>query len=105
MASELEALPVPSGSEDAESSPSPLPVGRQLAPGLQLTRRDEMSIFGASVQQRQALVLAGKMAQRCEAVTCRAREWVYAKGANAQKFDQLDNLMKFGKQNHKLLPR
>jgi pre-60S factor REI1 len=57
------------------------------------------------VQQRQILVLAEKKAQRREDIARRAREWVYAKGANAQKFDQLDNQAKWGKQNHKLLPR
>jgi pre-60S factor REI1 len=91
------------GSEDAESSP--LAVGPQLASSRQLARREEMSILGISVQQRQALVLAEKKAQRSEAVARRAREWVYAKGANSQKFDQMDNQMKWGKQNHKLLPR
>ena len=82
-----------------DSSSSPPAVGPQLA------RREEMSLLGVSVQQRQALVLAEKKAQRSEAVARRAREWVYAKAANSQKFDQLDNQMKFGKQNHKLLPR
>jgi len=100
-ASTLRALP--SGSEDAESSP--LAVGPELAPGRQLARREEMGIIGVSVQQRQALVLAEKKAQRSEAVARRAREWVYAKAANSQKFDQVDNQMKWGKQNHKLLPR
>ncbi len=94
---------LPPGSEDAGSSP--LAVGPQLASGRQLARREEMSILGVSVQQRQALVLAVKKAQRSEAVARRAREWVYAKGANSQKFDQVDNQMKWGKQNHKLLPR
>ena len=91
------------GSEDAESSP--LAVGPQLAWGRQLSRREETSILGLSVQQRQALVLVEKKAQRSEAVARRAREWMYAKGANSQKFDQADNQMKWGKQNHKLLPR
>ena len=95
---------LPSGSEDAESS-SPLVVGPQLASGRRLARRDEMSILGVSVQQRRALASAEKKAQRSEAVARRAREWVYAKGANSQKFDQVDNQMKWGKQNHKLLPR
>jgi pre-60S factor REI1 len=94
---------LPPGSEDAESSP--LAVGPRLASGRQLARREEMSILGVSVQQRQALVLAEKKAQRSEAVARRAREWVYAKGGNSQKFDQVDNQMKWGKQNHKLLPR
>jgi pre-60S factor REI1 len=106
-ASTMRALPP--GSEDAESSPlavgPQLASGPQLAPGRQLARREEMSILGVSVQQRQALVLAEKKAQRSEAVARRAREWVYAKGANSQKFDQEDNQMKWGKQNHKLLPR
>ena len=101
---DLAARAVRSGSEDAESSP-PLAVGRQLASGRQLARREEISILGVSVQQRQALVLAEKKAQRSEAVARRAREWVYAKGANWQKFDQVDNQMKWGKQNHKLQPR
>jgi pre-60S factor REI1 len=96
-------IALPPGSEDAESSN--LPVETQLGSGRQLARRDEMSILGVSVQQRRALVLAEKKAQRSEAVARRAREWVYAKGANSQKFDQMDNQMKWGKQNHKLLPR
>jgi pre-60S factor REI1 len=100
-ASTISALPP--GSEDAELSP--LAVGPQLASGRQLARHEEMSILGVSMQQRQALVLAEKKAQRNEAVARRAREWVYAKGANSQKFDQMDNQMKWGKQNHKLLPR
>ncbi|KAF2794393.1 hypothetical protein K505DRAFT_374655 [Melanomma pulvis-pyrius CBS 109.77] len=100
---------LPPGSEDAELSlmavGPQLESGRQAAPGRQLARREEMSISGISVQQRQALVSAEKKAQRSEAVARRAREWVYAKGANSQKFDQVDNQMKWGKQNHKLLPR
>lgn len=91
------------GSEDAESPP-PV-VGPQLASGRQLARREEMGIIGVSLQQRQALVLAEKKAQRSEAVARRAREWANSKGANSQKFDQIDNQMKWGKQNHKLLPR
>jgi pre-60S factor REI1 len=94
---------LPSDSEDAESSA--LTIGPQPGSGRQLARRDEMSILGISEQQRHALVLAEKKAQRSEAVARRAREWVYAKGANSQKFDQMDNQMKWGKQNHKLLPR
>jgi pre-60S factor REI1 len=70
-----------------------------------MARREKMSIVGISQQQRQAIVLAEKKAQRSEAVARRVREWVYAKGANSQKFDQLDNQRKWGKQNHKLLPR
>ena len=101
VASSMRALPPVS--EDAESSP--LAVGPQLASSRQLARREEMSILGVSMQQRQALVLAEKKAQRSEAMARRVREWVYAKGANSQKFDQVDNQMKWGKQNHKLLPR
>ncbi|KAK6514661.1 hypothetical protein TWF281_004859 [Arthrobotrys megalospora] len=93
---------LPPGSEDAEPESAPPP---QVSSSRQLARREEMSIAGISLQQRQALVLAEKKAQRSEAVARRAREWVYAKAANSQKFDQLDNQMKFGKQNHKLLPR
>jgi pre-60S factor REI1 len=101
MASTMRALPP--GSEDAESSPPA--VEPQLEPGRQLARREEMGMLGVSVQQRQALVLAEKKAQRSEAVARRAREWAYGKRANSQKFDQIDNQMKWGKQNHKLLPR
>ena len=100
-ASTVRALP--QGSEDAASSL--LAVGPPLASGRQLARREEMGILGVSVHQRQALVLAEKKAQRSESVTHRAREWAYAKAANSQKFDQVDNQMKWGKQNHKLLPR
>ncbi|KAK6337168.1 hypothetical protein TWF718_009952 [Orbilia javanica] len=94
-----------SNSEEGEEEVPPQPLRPQLSSSRQLARRDEMSIIGLSVQQRQALVLAEKKAQRSEAMARRAREWVYAKGANSQKFDQLDNQMKWGKQNHKLLPR
>jgi pre-60S factor REI1 len=103
-----------SGSEDATSSQlavrpqpasnRPLPIPK-VRPERQLARREEMSITGISVQKRQALVLAEKKAQRSEAVARRAREWVYAKGSNSQKYDQLDNQAKWGKQQHKLLPR
>jgi pre-60S factor REI1 len=51
------------------------------------------------------LASAEKKAQRSKAMSRRAREWVYAKGANSQKYDQLDNRAKWGKQQHKLLPR
>ncbi|KAL8919700.1 MAG: hypothetical protein Q9208_006653 [Pyrenodesmia sp. 3 TL-2023] len=96
--------------DSASSESSALPVVRPPQPASsgrqQLARRrSEMSILGISVQQRQALVLAAKTAQRNEVVARRVKEWVSAKGANAQKFDQLDNRMKWGKQNHKLLPR
>ncbi|GAM91356.1 hypothetical protein ANO11243_094050 [Dothideomycetidae sp. 11243] len=79
---------------------APLP-----SPSRQLVRREDMSLAGISQQQRQALILAEKKAQRSEAVARRAREWVYAKGANLQKFDQIDGSGKWGKQNHSLLPR
>ncbi|EGX43866.1 hypothetical protein AOL_s00210g313 [Orbilia oligospora ATCC 24927] len=104
-AAEMRALPPSSGSEGVEVPPEQLFERPQLSTGRQLARRDEMSLIGLSVQQRQALLSAEKKAQRSEAMARRAREWVYAKGANSQKFDQLDNQMKFGKQNHKLLPR
>ncbi|KAH7115246.1 C2H2 type zinc-finger-domain-containing protein [Dendryphion nanum] len=94
---------LPQNSDDARSFPPP--VEPQISSNRQLARREEMSIIGISSQQRQALVLAEKKAQRSEAVARRAREWAYAKSANSQKFDQLDNQMKWGKQNHKLLPR
>ncbi|KAK6507954.1 hypothetical protein TWF481_006374 [Arthrobotrys musiformis] len=101
------SLPKTLPSSDPSDTPEPQqgPPRPQLSSSRQLARRDEMSLIGLSVQQRQALVLAEKKAQRSEAVARRAREWVYARGANSQKFDQLDNQMKWGKQNHKLLPR
>ena len=94
---------LPTSSEDGSSSS--VAVKPQLASSRQMARREEMSILGLSTQQRQGLVLAEKKAQRSEAVARRAREWAYAKGANSQKFDQADNQMKWGKQNHKLQPR
>ena len=97
------ARAMPPSSEDTESSPSA--ARPQLASSRQLALHDQMSILGVSFQQRQALVVAEKKAQRSEAAACRAREWVYAMGANSQKFDQIDNQKKWGKQNHKLLPR
>ncbi|RDW57324.1 hypothetical protein BP5796_12774 [Coleophoma crateriformis] len=96
---------LPSGSEAEAAESLPQDDRPQLASGRQLARRDEMSLLGVSVQQRQALVLAEKKAQRSEAVARRAREWVTAKGANLQKYDQVDTKMKMGKQNHKLQPR
>ena len=93
----------PASSEAAE--PSQPVGGQQPAPGRQLARREEMGILGVSAQQRQALVLAEKKAQRSEATARRAREWISSRGANSQKFDQLDNRAKWGKQQHKLLPR
>ncbi|KAF2278503.1 uncharacterized protein EI97DRAFT_492946 [Westerdykella ornata] len=84
--------------------PSPPPI--TLPSRQQLSRRDEMSITGLSPQQQRALVLAEKKAQRSEAMARRARDWAYAQGKNSQKFDQLDNGKgKWGKQNHKLMPR
>ncbi|OAL48198.1 hypothetical protein IQ07DRAFT_513605 [Pyrenochaeta sp. DS3sAY3a] len=81
-------------------------IGPQQATSLTLSRADEQSLTGITAQQRQAVMMAVKKAQRSEAMARRAREWVYAKGANNQKFDQLDSSkMKWGKQNHKLLPR
>jgi len=88
------------GEPPVEPQPQPQPSS-----GRQLTRREEMGIQGISFQQRQALVLAEKKAQRSEAMARRAREWVYAKGANLQEYDQIDTKGKWGKQNHKLLPR
>lgn len=83
----------------------PHSVQPQPSSSRQLSRREEMGIQGISVQQRQALVLAEKKAQRSEVMARRAREWVYAKGTNMQEFDQIDTKGKWGKQNHKLLPR
>jgi pre-60S factor REI1 len=89
--------------EDAESSP--LADGPQLASSRQLARREEMSLIGIPEQQMRALVLAEKKAQRSEAAAERTRQWINARGANSQKFDQLNGKMKHGKQNHKLMPR
>ncbi|KAF2643175.1 hypothetical protein P280DRAFT_446488 [Massarina eburnea CBS 473.64] len=103
LATSTRALPPVSGAESPP--PSTSLIEPQLAPGRQIARREELGIIGISVQQRQALVLAEKKAQRSEAVARRAREWVYAQGANSQEFDQINNQRKWGKQNHKLLPR
>lgn len=70
-----------------------------------LSRQEEMSLTGLTVQQRSALACAEKKAQRSEAAARRSTEWTLGKGANCQKFDQLNNQMKWGKQNHKLMPR
>lgn len=89
-------------------SPSPellQPTATSASNSRQLARREELSITGISTQQRQALVLAEKKAQRSEASARRAREWVYAKSGNLQKHDQIDTTAKKGKQNHKLQPR
>lgn len=98
--STLQALP--SASEDTSLppllDPHP-PKSRQLA------RREEMSILGITAQQRQALVLAEKKAQRSEAVARRARQWAYDRAGNAQKCDQINTTAKMGRQNHKLMPR
>ncbi|KAF2733061.1 hypothetical protein EJ04DRAFT_469089, partial [Polyplosphaeria fusca] len=96
---------VEEGVGDVEADASALMAWPAPAAERQLARREEMGIIGVSAQQRRALVLAEKKAQRSEDVARRAREWVYAKGANSQKFDQLDNRGKWGKQQHKLLPR
>ncbi|KAF3917598.1 hypothetical protein AA313_de0205013 [Arthrobotrys entomopaga] len=80
----------------------PLP---QPSSSRQLARREEMSIAGLSPHQKQALVLAEKKARRSEDIARRAREWVYARAANTQKYDQIDGTGKWGKQNHKLQPR
>lgn len=100
---ELAIRAQPPDPEDAESAPplfEPPP-----ASGRQLARREEMGIIGVTAQQRQALVLAVKRAQRSEDVARRAREWVSAKASNTLKYDQVDVKMKMGKQNHKLQPR
>ncbi|KAJ4289884.1 hypothetical protein N0V90_011217 [Kalmusia sp. IMI 367209] len=96
-------LALPADSENAETLPPRL--APQASSNRRLARHEEMALAGISVQQRQTLVLAEKKAQRSEAVARRAREWVYARGANVQEFDQLDTKGKWGKQNHKLLPR
>ncbi|KAF2397559.1 hypothetical protein EJ06DRAFT_515055 [Trichodelitschia bisporula] len=89
----------------ASGAEAPLPPMGARSSGRQLARREEMGLVGVSPLQRQALVLAEKKAQRSEAVARRAREWAYARSANVQEFDQIDTKGKWGKQNHKLLPR
>jgi pre-60S factor REI1 len=104
MTRTTKALPQASAtsSENTQDPTPPFPSHQQLA----LRRHEaETSLTGVSPQQRRALVTATKKAQRSEAVGRRAREWVYARGGNAQEFDQLNNRGKWGKQNHKLLPR
>ena len=50
--------------------------------------------------------MAEKKAQRCEAVTGGKGAWATARNGNKQEFDQIDIAKgKWGKQNHKLLPR
>ena len=73
---------------------------------MRTTRRgDELSTLGLTLQQRGAPLVAEKKAQISEAIASKSRQWVYARGANSQKHDQLDGLMKMGRQNHKLIPR
>lgn len=104
VASSTVAVLPPAHGDEVSESESPV-AGQQQVPGRQLARREEMGIAGVSVQQRQALVLAEKKAQRSEAAAHRAREWIYAEAANSQKYDLLGNKMDVGKRNHKLLPR
>ena len=88
-----------------ESEARPTATGAQSSTGRQIARRDQMGIIGVSDQQRQALMLAEKKAQRSEAVARRAREWANNRGGNFQKHDQIDTTGFKGKQNHKLMPR
>ncbi|KAE9965661.1 hypothetical protein BLS_007461 [Venturia inaequalis] len=88
-----------------EGPESPHLITAPPSSSCQLSRREEMSLIGISPQQRQFLILGERKAQRAEAMARREREWVNAKNANKQEFDQLDNRGKHGKQNHKLLPR
>jgi len=88
-----------------ESEARPTATEAQSSTGRQVARRDQMGIIGVSDQQRQALMLAEKKAQRSEAVARRAREWANNRGGNFQKHDQIDTTGFKGKQNHKLMPR
>ena len=93
----------PSASEEPDNlQPN---IETKSSSGRQLARRDEMGIIGISSQQQHALVLAEKKAQRSEDIARRAREWINNRGANLQKYDQIDTTGFKGKQNHKLLPR
>jgi pre-60S factor REI1 len=92
----------PQAAEDGETPPTAVP---QPSSSRQVARREEMGLIGVLPQQRQALVLAEQKARRSEQQAARTREWMRARGANTQEFDQLNNRGKWGKQNHKLLPR
>ena len=55
---------------------------------------------------RGPMAVAEKTAQRDEAAATRQREWITGRGANMQKHDQLNcSKGKWGKVQHKLLPR
>jgi pre-60S factor REI1 len=71
----------------------------------QLARRELMGITGLTEQQRHALMVTEKKAQRSEAVAQRARDWIRNRGANSQKNDQILTTGFKGRQNHKLMPR
>ncbi len=97
-------LTTPRPNPEDVALPAPLPPRTSTR---QLGRRDEMALLGISPQQRSALMCAEKKAQRGEAAARKAREWVYAKGGNMQKHDQMDcsRAGKWGKQDHRLMPR
>jgi pre-60S factor REI1 len=72
----------------------------------QIARSDEMGIQNISPQQRHALVLAEKRSQKDEAAANRARDWIRARKANAQKYDQSYGPLSWAKGGaHNLLPR
>lgn len=72
----------------------------------QLSRRDEMGIQNIGPQQRKALVVAVKQAQKVEESASRASEWSYARKANKQKHDQAHGPLSWAKGGmHQLLPR
>lgn len=96
--------PVSASPEKSESEPKATAEAQQST-GRQIARREQMGIIGISDQQRHALALAEKKAQRSEDVARRARDWVNNRGANLQKYDQIDTTGFKGKQNHKLMPR
>lgn len=80
--------------------PTPPPISRALS------RRDELGLTHISPQARHALILAEKRSQKAQETVSRASEWVYARKANAQKYDQAHGPLEcFKGGNHKLLPR
>ncbi|KAL6707984.1 hypothetical protein ACN47E_003658 [Coniothyrium glycines] len=86
-------------------NPPPLNF-RTAQPSRQLARREEMGLTNITPQQRRALIVAEKKAQKAQEVSSRASEWSYARKANAQKHDQDHGpLACYKGGNHKLLPR
>ncbi|CAI6331840.1 unnamed protein product [Periconia digitata] len=86
------------------SSSSPLQQLQSLA---QSRSHLSFQLQNITPHQQKALILAEKKAQRSQDAARRAQSWIRSKGANTQKFDQLDctKIGKRGKQDHRLMPR